>query len=66
MMRKIKTLGFNRYRIITIVTLGQKRAQSYNNALAFVWDHERDFYVNTQREEDSAFIQVTVLAVYLD
>ncbi|XP_063822241.1 dynein light chain Tctex-type 5-like [Ostrinia nubilalis] len=66
LMRKIKTMGFNRHRIITIVTIGQKRAQSYNNALAFVWDHERDSYVNTQREVSSAFIQVTVLAVYLD
>ncbi|KAL4714081.1 hypothetical protein ACJJTC_008435 [Scirpophaga incertulas] len=65
-MRQIKTLSYNRYRIIAVVTIGQKRAQSYNNAIAFIWDHERDVYINTQREVTSAFIQVTVFGVYLD
>ncbi|XP_026742855.1 tctex1 domain-containing protein 2-like [Trichoplusia ni] len=65
-MRDVKSLGFNRYRIISVVTLGQKRSQCYNNAVAFLWDHERDSYVNLQREVTSAFIQVTVFGVYLD
>ncbi|XP_050666642.1 dynein light chain Tctex-type protein 2B [Leptidea sinapis] len=65
-MRKVKALAFNRYRIISVVTIGQKRAQSYNNAISFLWDHERDRYVNVQREVNSAFIQITVFGVYLD
>lgn len=65
-VRQVKLVGFNRYRLITVVTLGQKRAQSYNNAVAFLWDHERDNYVNVQREVTSAFIQVTVFGIYLD
>ncbi|XP_045445323.1 dynein light chain Tctex-type protein 2B-like [Melitaea cinxia] len=66
LMRKIKALQFNRYRIITVVTIGQRRAQSYNNAISFLWDHERDSYVDLQREVNSAFIQVTTFGVYLD
>lgn len=65
LMRKLKNL-YNRYRIIAIVTIGQKRAQSYYNSIAFIWDYERDAYVNTHREVSSAFIQVTVLGIYLD
>ncbi|XP_045491265.1 dynein light chain Tctex-type protein 2B-like [Colias croceus] len=66
LMRKLKAIQFNRYRIITVVTIGQKRAQSYNNAISFLWDHERDNYVDVQREVNSAFIQVTAFGVYLD
>ncbi|XP_047528231.1 dynein light chain Tctex-type 5-like [Vanessa atalanta] len=66
LMRKIKALQFSRYRVITVVSIGQKRAQCYNNAISFLWDHERDNYVNLQREVNSAFIQVTVFGVYLD
>ncbi|XP_026742832.1 tctex1 domain-containing protein 1-like [Trichoplusia ni] len=65
-LRDVKALGFNRYRILSVVTMGQKRSQCYNNAVAFLWDHERDNYVNTHREVTSAFIQVTVFGVYLD
>ncbi|CAD0196658.1 unnamed protein product [Chrysodeixis includens] len=65
-MRETKSLGFNRYRIFSVVTIGQRRAQCYNNAVSFIWDHERDSYVNTQRENNSAFVQVTVFGVYLD
>ncbi|CAK1582119.1 unnamed protein product [Parnassius mnemosyne] len=65
-MRKIKSLSFNRYRIITVVTIGQKRSQSYNNAVAFIWDHERDNYADVMREVSSAFIQITSFGIYLD
>ncbi|CAG9783597.1 unnamed protein product [Diatraea saccharalis] len=65
-MRKIKSLCYDRYRIITVVTIGQKRAQSYNNAVAFLWDHERDNFVETKMETATAFIQIIVFGVYLD
>ncbi|KAM3963436.1 dynein light chain Tctex-type protein 2B [Aphomia sociella] len=66
LMRRIKAMPFNRYRIITVVTIGQKRSQSYNNAISFVWDFERDNYVDVQREVTTAFIQVTTFGIYLD
>ncbi|CAD0196659.1 unnamed protein product [Chrysodeixis includens] len=65
-MRDVKALGFNRYRIFSVVTIGQRRSQCYNNAIAFLWDHDRDSYVNTHRENTTVFIQVTVFGVYLD
>ncbi|XP_023941959.1 dynein light chain Tctex-type 5-like [Bicyclus anynana] len=66
LMRKVKAVQFNRYRIICVVTIGQRRAQSYNNAVSFLWDHERDNLVDVQREVTTAFIQVTTFGVYLD
>lgn len=65
-MRKIKDLNFNRYRIITVVTIAQKRAQCFNNAITFLWDHERDSYVDLRREVNTAIIQVTTFGIYLD
>lgn len=65
-MRKVKALSFNRYRVISVVTIGQRRAQSYNNAVTFLWDYDRDNYVDMQREVTTAFIQATVFGVYLD
>lgn len=66
LMRSVKAMGFNRYRIISVVTIAQKRAQSYNNAISFLWDHERDNYINLSRETPTAFVQVTLFAIYLD
>lgn len=66
LMRAVKAMNFNRYRTLSVVTIAQKRAQSYNNAVTFLWDHERDNYVDLFREENSVFIQVTVFGVYLD
>ncbi|XP_028160063.1 tctex1 domain-containing protein 3-like [Ostrinia furnacalis] len=66
LMRKIKAMAFNRYRVISVVTIGQKRSQSFNNAISFIWDFERDNYVESHRETATAFIQITLFAIYLD
>ncbi|KAJ8722853.1 hypothetical protein PYW07_004033 [Mythimna separata] len=65
-MRAVKAMKFDRFRIICVVTLVQRRAQSYNNAVGFLWDHEFDSVVDVHREEHTALIQVTVFGVYLD
>ncbi|KOB67991.1 Tctex1 domain-containing protein 4, partial [Operophtera brumata] len=57
LMRRIKAMSFNRYRVIVVVTIGQKRAQSYINSISFLWDHERDNFVDVQRELPTVFIQ---------
>lgn len=59
-MRAVKAMCFNRYRVISVVSIAQRRAQSYNNAIAFLWDHERDGSININRETSTAFIQVTL------
>ncbi|XP_021183514.3 dynein light chain Tctex-type 5 [Helicoverpa armigera] len=64
--QSVKDLGFNRYRIIAVVSTVQKRLQCYNNAVAFLWDQDRDGYANVQREVQSVFVQITVFGIYLD
>lgn len=66
LMRKVKNLHFNRYRVLSIVSMGQKRFQSYNNAITVLWDPDRDAYVDVQKESLTYFIQVTVFGIYLD
>ncbi|KAL0841882.1 hypothetical protein ABMA28_014118 [Loxostege sticticalis] len=66
LMREIKAMGYKRYRVISVVTIGQKRAQSFSNAIAFLWDYERDNYVEAHRETCTAYIQVLLFAIYLD
>ncbi|XP_060810834.1 dynein light chain Tctex-type 5-like [Amyelois transitella] len=66
LMKKVKCLSFSRHRIISVVTVAQRRAQSYNNAVSFLWDHERDNYVDVTRENTFTFIQATVFGIYLD
>ncbi|XP_026329945.1 tctex1 domain-containing protein 1-like [Hyposmocoma kahamanoa] len=66
LMKRVKTMNFNRYRIISIVTIGQKRSQSYNNAITLLWDDERDDYVDVHKELSTCFIQATIFGIYLD
>ncbi|XP_063378610.1 dynein light chain Tctex-type protein 2B-like [Cydia fagiglandana] len=65
-MREMKTMEYNRYRFIVVVTIYQRRSQCYNNAITFLWDSERDTYVDVQRVTTTAAIQVTAFAIYLD
>ncbi|KAI5642486.1 tctex-1 family domain-containing protein [Phthorimaea operculella] len=65
-MRAIKAMNFDRYRIIVVVTVGQKRSQSYTNTISFIWDGLWDRYVDTHREFTTCIIQVTVFGVYYD
>ncbi|XP_063531846.1 dynein light chain Tctex-type protein 2B-like [Cydia strobilella] len=65
-MREMKTMEYHRYRFIVVATIYQRRAQCYNNAITFLWDHDRDTYVDVQRVTTTAGIQVTAFAIYLD
>ncbi|KAJ2946528.1 hypothetical protein O0L34_g12582 [Tuta absoluta] len=65
-MRAVKAMNFDRYKIIAVVTIGQKRSQSYTNTISFIWDGLWDRYVDTHREFTTAIVQVTVFGVYYD
>ncbi|XP_047988404.1 dynein light chain Tctex-type protein 2B-like [Leguminivora glycinivorella] len=65
-MREMKTMEYPRYRFIVVVTIYQRRSQCYNNAITFLWDHERDTYIDVQRVTTTAAVQVTAFAIYLD
>ncbi|KAJ2952612.1 hypothetical protein O0L34_g6936 [Tuta absoluta] len=65
-MKETKALQFNRYRILCVVVIGQKRQQCYTNTVCFLWDKFRDAYVDVDRENFTTFIQVTVFGIYLD
>ncbi|KAL0869794.1 hypothetical protein ABMA27_006016 [Loxostege sticticalis] len=62
----IKEENFNRYRIIVVVTIGQRRQQGVQMFHSFLWDHERDMFVCTNYENPHIFANVVVYGVYLD
>ncbi|XP_026763485.2 dynein light chain Tctex-type 5-A-like isoform X1 [Galleria mellonella] len=62
----IKEENYNRYRIIVMVSIGQRRQQSVHIFHSFLWDHERDAFATFNYENCHLFANVVVYGVYLD
>ncbi|KAM3963328.1 dynein light chain Tctex-type 5-A [Aphomia sociella] len=62
----VKEENYNRYRIIVMVTIGQRRQQSVHMFHSFLWDHERDAFAAFNFENCHLFANVVVYGIYLD
>ncbi|XP_062538867.1 dynein light chain Tctex-type protein 2B-like [Armigeres subalbatus] len=62
----IKRCHFDRYRVVAMVTVGDKQSQDFRSVLRFVWDAEKDGYVNFAHETPDFFVIATVFAVYFE
>ncbi|XP_045778018.1 dynein light chain Tctex-type 5-A-like isoform X2 [Maniola jurtina] len=62
----IKEENYDRYRIIVVVSIGQRRQQSVHVFHSFLWDHERDGYVSYNFENCHMFANVVVYGIYFD
>ncbi|XP_029708297.1 dynein light chain Tctex-type 5-B [Aedes albopictus] len=62
----VKRCGFERYRILAVVTVGDKNSQDFKSVMRFVWDADKDGYVNVAYETSTYFIIATVFAVYYE
>ncbi|XP_021695627.1 tctex1 domain-containing protein 1-A-like [Aedes aegypti] len=62
----VKRCGFERYRVLAVVTVGDRNSQDFKSVLRFVWDAEKDGYVNVTYETPTYFIVATVFAVYYE
>ncbi|XP_034835213.1 dynein light chain Tctex-type 5-A-like [Maniola hyperantus] len=62
----IKEENYDRYRIIVVVSIGQRRQQSVHVFHSFVWDHERDGYASYNFENCHMFANVVVYGIYFD
>ncbi|XP_065094571.1 dynein light chain Tctex-type protein 2B-like [Ochlerotatus camptorhynchus] len=62
----VKRCSFERYRVVAMVTVGDKNSQDFKSFMRFVWDAEKDGYVNFVYEAPTYFVIATVLAVYYE
>ncbi|CAB3228939.1 unnamed protein product [Arctia plantaginis] len=62
----VKELNYDRCRIITCVSIGQRRQQSFVLFHTFLWDHERDSFASYNYENPHIFASVVVYGIYLD
>lgn len=62
----VKRCNFERYRVVAMVTVGDKNSQDFKSCMRFVWDADKDGYVNFAFEAPTFFVIATVLAVYYE
>lgn len=63
---RIKMQLFDRYRLICVVTIGEKIMQSLVCKACFLWDSEKDTFINYIYDTPNFFAYVTLYGVYYD
>ena len=61
---KVKELRNERYKIVCMVTMGQKKGQGLRLGSRCVWDHNVDNHVTYNWQDENSFCSVTVFGVY--
>ncbi|XP_053686837.1 dynein light chain Tctex-type protein 2B [Sabethes cyaneus] len=62
----IKFCNYDRYRVLSVVTIGDKTSQDFKCVMRFVWDAEKDGYINFAYETPTYFVIATIFAVYYE
>lgn len=63
---QMKSLQFNRYKIITQVSVGEKRGQDLRIVSQCLWNLQTDSRVTITKETANAYATVTIFFVYTD
>ncbi|XP_069699524.1 uncharacterized protein [Periplaneta americana] len=63
---KVKALGYDRYKLVCCVNIGEKNCQSMTTGLRFLWDTDRDNYAFYTYENASLYALATVYGVYYE
>lgn len=64
--QRVKELNFERYKIICLVSIGEKKEQGVKFGSRCVWDSERDSYAAASYENPHLYAVGTVYAVYYE
>lgn len=57
---------FHRYKLIVVVTIGEKYLQDVSHSVSFLWDADRDGYSSYVYERPDLFVIATLYAVYYE
>ena len=63
---KVKSIGLQRYKLITVVSIGEKKSQSARVASRCLWNENFDNYASVSFCGESLFAQATVFGIYLE
>ncbi|CAG03465.1 unnamed protein product [Tetraodon nigroviridis] len=61
---RVKGLGFDRYKLVVQVVIGEQRGQGVKMSLRCLWDADTDNYAEEVFINDSLFCAVTVFGSY--
>ncbi|XP_033636207.1 tctex1 domain-containing protein 2-like [Asterias rubens] len=62
--QRVKLLGFDRYKLVCVVCLGQKSGQEVQDVGRCLWDSAKDGFVSVVYENPTLFAVVSLYAVY--
>ncbi|CAO1301480.1 unnamed protein product [Diamesa serratosioi] len=62
----IKLREYNRYRIIVVITVGEKYHQTFHQSTKFLWDAENDAVANYVYDRPDIYVIGTVYGIYYD
>jgi hypothetical protein len=63
---QMKQLPYHRYKIITLVCIGQKRGQDLRVASRCIWDVKWDRHITITKETADAYVTVTIFWIYTE
>ena len=63
---QIKQLPFQRYKMVVLVSIGQKRGQDLRVASRCMWDVKWDRHLTISKETHDAYVTVTIFLVYTE
>ncbi|XP_049826699.1 dynein light chain Tctex-type 5-like isoform X2 [Aethina tumida] len=62
----VKKLEFDRYKIISLVTFGERHDQDVNMSCSFLWDHEKDNFAMYTSETNTVFGVALCFGIYYE
>jgi hypothetical protein len=63
---KVKALGYDRYKLVIQVTLGQKKGQAMRIVSRCLWDTNTDSFASEYYENDSLYCVCQVFGLYYE
>lgn len=63
---RVKELQFERYKVLSLVTIGQRSDQGVSVGSRFLWDHDRDSFAASSWYNKHLYAVGTVYAVYYE
>lgn len=63
---KVKGIGLRRYKLVTMVYIGENRGQSARVTSRCLWNEKYDSYASASYYSETIFAQATVYGVYLE
>ncbi|XP_055837956.1 dynein light chain Tctex-type 4 [Episyrphus balteatus] len=63
---RVKEKNYDRYRLICVVTIGEKCMQGFKSVVTFLWDAEKDGYIKYAYDTPDFFANATLYYLYYD